>query len=414
MTSHILPQQNLNPLGLRVLMRVDLNVPVQNGRVTDDTRLRHIVPSILDIANRGGRVVLLSHFGRPTGVPDTQNSLRPIVEALSAVLQRPVQFAPDCVGVKAEQAVAALQNGQILLLENVRFHKGEEANDPAFADALASLGDAYINDAFSVSHRKHASMYAVAQRLPSYAGLGTQAELNALDAVIHSPKRPVAAVVGGSKVSTKLALLNNLLAKVDVLMIAGAMANTFLAAQGICVGKSLYEPALLDTAKNILAQAAANGTEILLPVDVQVTTNLTTAADVATCAIDAIPSNSMAADVGTQTVALWARRLERINTVLWNGPLGAFEHAPFDRGTCDFATALARAAEQGCIVVAGGGDTAAAVAHAGTTEAFAHVSTAGGAFLECIEGCELPAIAVLRYSPQKKESQSLQEMHHES
>ena len=388
-----LPAQSaLKADGRRVLMRVDLNVPMHEGRVTDDTRLRHIVPGIRDLLTRGAAVILISHFDRPNGRPVPAMSLRPIVASLSALLECPVAFADDCL--HAGDAARALQPGQVLLLENLRFYPGEEANDPAFVATLASYGDAYVNDAFSVSHRAHASIVGLPGRLPGYAGFGTLAELKALDAVLHAPQRPVCAAVGGSKVSTKLALLNNLIEKVDMLMIGGAMANTFIAAAGISVGRSLYEPAMLQTAAQVQKRAERSGTALLLPVDAVVTSDLATAANVRTCLPTDVQPHEIIADIGPKTATLWARHLQTVRTLLWNGPFGAFEIAPFDAGTVAFARGAAEFTARGGISIAGGGDTASALNHAGVS--LSYVSTAGGAFLECIEGRELPGITALR------------------
>jgi phosphoglycerate kinase len=382
--------------GKRVLLRVDLNVPIQNGVVTDATRIERMAPTILGIADRGGMVILLSHLGRPKG-PDPQDSLKPVAAAAARILRRPVAFADDCIGAKAEAAAAALQPGDILCLENTRFHAGEEKNDPAFAAALARLGDIWVNDAFSVSHRAHASTEGLGHILPAYAGPDMEAELAAFSRVLDAPERPLAAIVGGAKVSTKLALLANLIPKVDVLIIGGGMANTFLAAQGKDVGKSLCEHELAGTARDILLQAAARKCEIVLPVDAVVARKFEANAPSRIVAVDQVGADEMILDIGPRTIEHVVSILGRVKTLVWNGPFGAFEMEPFDVGTIEIAEAAAELTTAGKIVsVAGGGDTVAALNAAGTTDRMTYVSAAGGAFLEWLEGKPLPGVEVLR------------------
>ena len=383
--------------GKRVLLRADLNVPMKDGKVQDATRIERLAPTIDELAGKGARVVVLSHFGRPKGKPDPKESLKPLVPALQQALgSRTVKFAGNCVGPVAENAVAALRNGEVLLLENTRFHKGEEDNDPAFAKALATLGDLYVNDAFSAAHRAHASTEGVAHLLPAYAGRLMQAELEALNKALDAPEHPVAALVGGAKVSTKLDLLQHLLGKVDVLIIGGAMANTLLLAQGLSVGKSLAEPDLVDTAKQFLAKAKAANKSVLLPEDAVIAAELKPGADTATVAIGQVPADKMILDVGPRTVAAIEAKLGDCRTLVWNGPVGAFETKPFDQGTVAIAKTVARLTKAGRLTsVAGGGDTVAALGAAGVTDDLTYVSTAGGAFLEWLEGRTLPGIAAL-------------------
>ncbi|MDR3505864.1 MAG: phosphoglycerate kinase [Acidocella sp.] len=382
--------------GQRVLLRADLNVPVHEGKVSDLTRLERLAPTIRELSEKGAKVIVLSHFDRPKGKVVPALSLRPIAEALGKVLGKPVAFAEDCIGPVAEEAVAKLQNGDVLVLENTRFHAGEEENNPEFAAALAKLGDIYVNDAFSAAHRAHASTEGVAKHLPSFAGRLMQAELHALEAALGNPVRPVAAIVAGSKVSTKLDLLNNLVAKVDILVIGGAMANTFLAAQGYNVGKSLQEADLHDTAREILKTAAVKGCEIILPQDVVVAETFAANVPTQVVKIDAIPHNAMALDVGPATVAAFINRLPEIKTIIWNGPLGAFETKPFDAATNVLAEAIALATKEGKIVsVGGGGDTVSALKLAGYHEHMTYLSSAGGAFLEWMEGKVLPGVIAL-------------------
>lgn len=382
--------------GRRVLVRVDLNVPMKDGKVTDDTRIRAAAGSLKELAGKGARVVVLSHFGRPKGAPDAQFSLKPLVEPLSRAIGRPVAFAPDCVGPAAADAVAGLGDGQVLLLENLRFHAGEEKNDPAFVADLAKLGDAYVNDAFSAAHRAHASTEGLAHKLPAHAGRLMQAELEALTKALGTRTAGTVALVGGAKVSTKLDILTNLVERVDALVIGGAMANTFLFARGIEVGKSLCERDLADTARDIEKRAGAAGCVLLLPTDAVVAATLAAGVPTQTVAIDAIPADQMMLDIGPASVQAAAERFARSSTLVWNGPAGAFEFPPFDAGTVALARAAADLTQAGKLVsVAGGGDTVAALAHAGAVERFSYISTAGGAFLEWLEGKELPGVKAL-------------------
>jgi phosphoglycerate kinase len=382
--------------GKRVLVRVDLNVPMVAGMVSDDTRLRAAAPTICEISDKGGKAILLSHFGRPKG-RDEKYSLRQVVPALSQTIGKPISFAADCIGADAEKAIAAMKPGDVLALENTRFHEGEEKNAPELVEAFAKLGDIFVNDAFSVSHRAHASTEGIARRLPSYAGRSLQAELDALGRVLETPKKPVAAIVGGAKISTKLELLGNLLAKVDFLIIGGAMANTFLAAQGKNIGKSLAETDMLDTARKILADAHAKGCEIVLPVDAVVAQKFEANAPSRVVSVDAAGSDEMILDIGPKSVEHAITTLALAKTLVWNGPFGAFEMEPFDVGTVAVAEAAAELTAAGKLVsVAGGGDTVAALNHAGTVNRFSYVSTAGGAFLEWLEGKALPGVEVLR------------------
>jgi len=382
--------------GKRVLVRVDLNVPMEDGKVSDLTRLERIVPTLTDIADRGGKVIILAHFGRPKGVDPTQ-SLKAVVPALADVLKRPVAFAADCIGEVAEKAVAAIKPGEILVLENTRFHKGEEKNEPDFVKALAANGDIFVADAFSAAHRAHASTEGLGHVLPAYAGRTMQAELDALTRALEKPERPVAAVVGGAKVSTKLDLLGNLSKKVDFLVIGGGMANTFLAAEGKPVGKSLCEHDLLDTARTIVAEAAKNGCRIVLPVDVVCAKEFKANAPHRVCGIDEVGADEMILDIGPKSVEHVVSILGRAKTLVWNGPFGAFELEPFDNGTVAVAEAAAELTRAGHLVsVAGGGDTVAALNQAGAADRFTYVSTAGGAFLEWLEGKPLPGVDVLR------------------
>jgi len=386
----------LEPQGKRVLLRADLNLPVRDGHITDRTRIERLAPTIRELADKGARVIVCSHFDRPKGKRVPEMSLKPMVEALSATLGRPVAWADDCVGPEAEAAAAALQDGEILLLENTRFHAGEEKNDPELAQGLAKLADAFVNDAFSAAHRAHASTEGVAKLLPSYAGRLMEAELKALDAALGNPARPVIAIVGGAKVSTKLELLGNLAKKVNVLVIGGAMANTFLAAQGHDMGMSLQEADMHETARQILSEAASTGCEILLPVDLVVSAEFAPNPPTRIVGVDAVPSNMMALDVGPETVDLVEKRLRQASTLVWNGPFGAFETPPFDTATVSVAQSVASfTASSGLKSIAGGGDTVAALKHAGAVARMTYVSTAGGAFLEWLEGKELPGVAAL-------------------
>lgn len=383
--------------GRRVLVRLDLNVPMKDGRITDATRIERAAPTVKELADKGARVVVVSHYGRPDGKPNPAMSLAPLVAPLAAAVGRPVAFAADCVGPTAAAVVDGLADGGVALLENLRFHAGEEANDPDFAAALADLCDLYVNDAFSAAHRAHASIEGVARLRPAYAGRLMQTELDALSRALESPVRPVAAVVGGSKVSTKLDLLGNLVERVDVLAIGGGMANTFLFAQGVEVGASLAERDLADTARAILRKAEARGCEVLLAIDAVIADKLAPGVATSVVGVNAVPAGAMILDVGPATVAAIADRLASCHTLVWNGPLGAFETPPFDAGTTALARAAAELTDQGrLLTVAGGGDTVAALIHAGVLERFSYVSTAGGAFLEWLEGKDLPGVAVLK------------------
>jgi phosphoglycerate kinase len=382
--------------GKRVLLRADLNVPVRDGAISDLTRIERLTPTIRELAEKGARVIVVSHFDRPKGRRVPEMSLRPISAALRDVLGRDVYFAEDCVGPCAEEAVGKLQDGEVLVLENTRYHAGEEANDPELARRLAALADIYVNDAFSTAHRAHASTEGVARYLPAHAGRLMQRELEALTLALENPERPVMSVVGGAKVSTKLDLLGNLIGKVDVLVIGGAMANTFLAAQGVSVGRSLQEPDMHATARDILARAEAGGCRILLPVDAVVATEFKPHAETHTVPVGEVPAGSMILDVGPATVAAVKEALAGVHTLVWNGPLGAFETPPFDAATVALAHAVAEATEAGHLrSVAGGGDTVSALKHAGVVDRLSYVSTAGGAFLEWLEGKLLPGIRAL-------------------
>ena len=382
--------------GKRVLVRADLNVPVKDGKVTDATRLERIVPGLKDLSARGAKVIVISHFGRPKGGPDPEFTLKPIAAELGRLLGKPAAFVADCIGSDAEKTVAALDDGAIAVLENLRFHKGEEKNDAAFAAELAKLGDIFVGDAFSCAHRAHASTEGVTHLLPSYAGPLLMEEINALRTALEIPQRPTAAVVGGAKVSTKIPVLTNLVALVDKLIIGGGMANTFLLAQGVGVGKSLAEPDFKQTALDILAEAKAKGCEIVLPVDAVVAREFKAGAASETVAIDACPADAMILDVGPKSVALVAKHLDACRTLLWNGPMGAFEIAPFGEGTFALARQASAMTKAGKLVsVAGGGDTVAALNAAGVTGDFTYVSTAGGAFLEWLEGKDLPGVLAL-------------------
>jgi phosphoglycerate kinase len=385
--------------GKRVLVRVDLNVPMHDGAVTDVSRIERNAPTIVELADRGAKVILLSHYGRPKG-RDASESLKPVVAAVARTIARPIAFSDDCIGEVAEQAVARLASGDILCLENTRFHKGEEKNDPGLAAALAKLGDIYVDDAFSVAHRAHASVEAIAHLLPAYAGRAMQEELAALEKALHTPQRPVAAIVGGAKISTKLDLLGNLLNHVDALIIGGGMANTFLAAQGKAVGKSLCENDLIPTARDILTKAQSLNREIVLPVDVVVAQTFAAHAPSRVVSADNVGAHDMILDIGPRTVEYVVSVLARARTLVWNGPFGAFELEPFDNGTVEVAEAAAELTARGELVsIAGGGDTMAALNLAGVTGRFTYVSTAGGAFLEWLEGKVLPGVEVLKAAP---------------
>lgn len=383
--------------GKTVLVRTDLNVPMEGGRVTDDTRIVRLLPTLTELAHKGAKVVILSHFGRPQGKFVPGMSLAPLVDALSAALSgKEVRFGVDCVGESAQEAIQATGYGEYVLLENLRFHAEEEKGDAAFASALAALGDIYVNDAFSCSHRAHASIAGIAQRLPSAAGRLLEQEVKTLASLFSGQNHPLIAIIGGSKVFTKLELLHNLIKRVDKLIIGGAMANTFLAAQGYGVGCSLQEGDLHDTARAILAEASASHCEILLPVDVVAASALSPQASCIITDIASVPTDRMIVDVGPETVAHYAAHISASHTAVWNGPLGAFEISPFDCGTVSLARLLAGFTRgKGLKTVAGGGDTVSAVTHSGLAEEFTYLSTAGGAFLEWLEGKTLPGIAAL-------------------
>ncbi len=382
--------------GKRVLVRADLNVPMNDGRVTDNTRIERFMPTLRGLVAKRAKVIVLSHFDRPKGKRVPEMSLRPVAKALSQALGHDVAFAEDCIGEAATQAVAGLQPGHVLLLENLRYHAGEEANDPAFVKELAALGDVYVNDGFSVAHRAHASTEGLAHLLPAYAGRQMQAELEALETVLVNPRPKVVAIIGGSKISTKLDLLDNLVQKVDMLVIGGGMANTFLNAQGVDVGKSLCEHDLAETARAVLDKAKSVNCEILLPVDAVVAREFKAGADARVCDINAVPADAMILDVGPATVKTLEEKLKSCKTLLWNGPLGAFEIKPFDEGTNALAKAVADLTKAGALVsVAGGGDTVSALNGAGVLDKLTYVSTAGGAFLEWLEGKELPGVKAL-------------------
>lgn len=387
---------SLDAAGKRVLLRADLNVPVRDGKITDLTRIERLSPTIRELSEKGARVIVCSHFDRPKGKRVPEMSLAPMAAALGEVLGRHVRFVEDCIGIAAEQAVDLLKNGDVLVLENTRYHAGEEKNDPEFAKSLAKLGQVFVNDAFSAAHRAHASTEGVAHLLPSYAGRLMQAELEALDTALGNPVRPVAAIVGGAKVSTKLELLGNLVGKVNVLVIGGAMANTFLAASGQNVGKSLQEAEMHATAKEIMQKAKAANCDIVLPTDVVTAKEFKANAPTLIVGTDAVPADAMILDVGPATVAALTARLPSLKTLVWNGPLGAFETPPFDAATVELAKAVAEATQKGALrSVAGGGDTVSALRHAGVADKLSYVSSAGGAFLEWLEGKTLPGVAAL-------------------
>ncbi len=382
--------------GKTALVRVDFNVPMEDGKVTDDTRLRAALPTIHALSLRGAKVVLLAHFDRPKGKRVPEMSLKPVVAPLAALLEQPVAFADDCIGDDAKAVIDGLEPGGVALLENVRYHAGEEKNDPAFAEALAALGDLYVNDAFSAAHRAHASTEGLARNLPAYPGLAMQRELEALDAALGNPKKPVIGIVGGSKVSTKLDLLNNLVAKLDKLAIGGGMANTFLHAQGHEIGSSLCEKDLADTARQIMAKAKESGCELLLPVDVVVAQDLKPGTKGEVRALNEVQGDDKIFDAGPKTTEILLAAMDGSKTLIWNGPLGVFEVPPFDEATVKAAKHAGELAKAGKIVaVAGGGDTVAALNHAGVAAELTFVSTAGGAFLEWMEGKTLPGVAAL-------------------
>ena len=387
---------NADVAGKRVLIRADLNVPMSGGQVTDATRIERLLPTFQDLLRRGAKVVILSHLGRPDGKPVAKYSLKPVAEKLSSLLGIPVFFGEDCVGPAAKALVDGLSSGQIGMLENLRYHEGEEKNDATFAGEIAKLGDIYVNDAFSVSHRAHASTEAVARLLPAYAGPSMLAEIGALKLALDAPQRPVAAIVGGSKVSTKIDVLGHLAKKVDYLIIGGGMANTFLFAKGSAIGKSLHEPGAVSTVEDIQRKAAAAGCKIVLPVDAVVAGELKANVETAVVPVNEVPADKMILDVGPASVKEFAQTIANCKTLLWNGPVGAFEIPPFGEATFELAREAAKLTEAGALTsIAGGGDTVAALNAAGVTDKFSYVSTAGGAFLEWLEGRTLPGVAVL-------------------
>ncbi|MFN8831956.1 MAG: phosphoglycerate kinase [Labrys sp. (in: a-proteobacteria)] len=396
MTSPFKTLDDVDVAGKRVLLRIDLNVPMENGIVTDATRIERVIPTIEELSMKGAKVILLAHFGRPKGV-DPKESLRPVAAKLAELLRKPVAFADDCIGPVAASAVAALAPRDVLCLENTRFHKGEEKNDPDFVKALAANGDIWVSDAFSAAHRAHASTEGLGHVLPAYAGRTMQAEIEALSKALEKPKRPVAAIVGGAKVSTKLELLGNLVTKVDALVIGGGMANTFLYAQGVDIGKSLAERDLADTARAILDKAQQANCAIVLPVDAVVAHQFAANAPNHAYGLDTVPHDGMILDIGPQSIERVKGAIDEAETLVWNGPLGAFELTPFDRGTVAAAKHAAARTKAGKLLsVAGGGDTVAALNHAHAAEGFSYVSTAGGAFLEWLEGKPLPGVEILR------------------
>jgi phosphoglycerate kinase len=396
MTKQFRTLDDVDVKGKRVLLRVDLNVPTENGKVTDLTRIERVAPTINELAGKGAKVILLAHFGRPKG-RDPKESLKLVAAVVSHVIKRPVAFADDCVGEIAEKAVAALKDGDVLCLENTRFHPQEEKNDKAFVDQLAKLGDIWVNDAFSAAHRAHASTEGLGHKLPAYAGRTMQAELEALDKALGNPKKPVIAIVGGAKVSTKLELLENLVTRVDALVIGGGMANTFLHAEGVKIGKSLAEKEMAQTALRIVAKAEKANCAIILPVDAVVAYHFEAHAPSHAYGLDAVPADGMILDIGPQSIERVKAAMDDAATLVWNGPVGAFELSPFDKGTVAAAKYAAERTKAGKLIsVAGGGDTVAALNQAGVAEKFTYVSTAGGAFLEWMEGKPLPGVEVLK------------------
>lgn len=386
---------DLDAKGKVVLLRADLNVPMQDGKVSDATRLARFVPTLKELSKKGARTVILSHFGRPRG-KDASMSLQPVGLALSQLFGQPILFVNDCIGEAPQKAIAAMKDGETILLENVRFYPEEEKNDRTFAQSIAALGGIYVNDAFSCAHRAHATTEGVAHYLPAYAGRLMEAELDALSKALEKPERPVVAIVGGAKISTKIDLLNNLVTKIDALVLGGGMANTFLAAQGTPVGKSLCEHEMKEQALKIIETAKAHKCEIVLPADVVVAEEFRAHAPSRTVSSDAITDDCMALDIGPKSLAQVEKLLATAKTVLWNGPMGAFETAPFDAGTVGLAKKVAEmTAQKKLISVAGGGDTVAALAQAGVEEKMTYVSTAGGAFLEWLEGKTLPGVRIL-------------------
>ncbi|MEZ0225941.1 MAG: phosphoglycerate kinase [Alphaproteobacteria bacterium] len=393
---NFLTLDDLSPKGKTVLMRADLNVPMQDGKVSDATRIERLIPTLQELSKKGARIVLLSHFGRPKG-NDPALSLAPIGKALAALLGRTVTFVDDCIGDAPKAAIAKMQDGDIALLENVRFYAEEEKDDTGFAQQIASLGDIYVNDAFSCAHRAHATTHGIAKLLPAYAGRLMEAELNALGRALENPQRPVVAIVGGAKISTKIDLLNNLVTKIDVLALGGGMANTFLAAQGRPVGKSLCERDMKEQALKIMQTAQNHNCRVVLPVDAVVAKEFKPNPPVQNIAVENVHDDQMMLDIGKETVAVLGNVVTAAKTVLWNGPMGAFETPPFDQGTSALARKVAELTQQKKLIsVAGGGDTVSALAHAGVEDKMTYVSTAGGAFLEWLEGKTLPGVQVLQ------------------
>jgi phosphoglycerate kinase len=390
--------EDLEVAGRTVLVRLDLNVPMKDGEVADATRIERSVPTVKELLDKGAKVVVLAHFGRPKGKREPSMSLAPLAQPLGQALGgTPVRFAEDCIGEPAQRAVEALRPGEVLLLENLRFHAGEEKNDPAFGDQLARLGDLYVDDAFSAAHRAHASITGLAERLPAAAGRLMQAEVEALSRALDDPERPLVALVAGAKVSTKLELLGNLISRVDVMVLGGGMANTFLFAQGTPVGKSLAEKEMADTARAIAAKARERNCQLVLPIDARIARRFEAGAPSEVVAIGQVPEDGMILDIGPGSVQATEQHLAKCRTVVWNGPLGAFEIPPFDAATTAVARRVAELTQAGRLMsIAGGGDTVSALAHAGVLEQLSYVSTAGGAFLEWLEGKELPGVAVLR------------------
>jgi len=379
-----------------ILVRADLNLPMKDGQVTDATRVERLLPTVKELIAQGGKVILMSHFGRPKGKYKEEDSLKHLLPTLTKMFHQPVLFAPDCIGPEATKMAQSLQAGQILLLENLRFHDEEEKNDSSFAKALASLADIYVNDAFSCSHRAHASVVAITSFIPSYAGRGMQAELEALSRVMGNPRHPLLAIVAGSKVSTKLELLQNLVEKMDGIVIGGGMANTFLKAQGYSVGQSLCEDEMLDTALVILKEAEQAGCEIILPQDVVVTKEIKAQTERRVVFVSDVSPDDKIVDIGEETLTYIQTKIKNSATVVWNGPVGIFEIPPFDVGSTTLAKCIAECTQKGTLIsVAGGGDTLAALAHAGCGDAFTYTSTAGGAFLEWLEGKILPGVKAL-------------------
>jgi phosphoglycerate kinase len=392
--------EGVDVAGKRVLVRVDFNVPIENGVVADATRLERVLPTIAMLAKAGARVIVLSHLGRPKGVISPDTSLWPVAEKMRELMPgTTIHFIGDCFGEEARRGVAAVKPGEVAVLENVRYYSGEEKNDREFAKALAELGEIYVNDAFSAAHRAHASIEALAHLRPAYAGLLLMAEVDALSRALEHPARPVMAIVGGAKVSTKIEVLTHLVTRMDQLAVGGGMANTFLAAKGFNTGASLVEPEFVETAKDIMARAKKSGCEVVLPIDVVVTKEFKPGVAWQICRVDAVPADAMILDFGPESVADLKRRLAGVKTVLWNGPLGAFETAPFGEGTFALAREVARLTKEGKLVsVAGGGDTVRALNITGIADDLTYVSTAGGAFLEWLGGAKLPGVVVLAQS----------------